>query len=89
MKNKIYLCKYSSGSYDDYGEWDVFATFDKDKAQKWVDKFNTKLEKWKEYMISQRDPDDFGGDWPKFPLRRKYWKIIETNEAFIEEIEIR
>lgn len=25
MGNKIYIAKYSSGSYDDYGEWDVYA----------------------------------------------------------------
>lgn len=87
MKNKIYLCKYSSGSYDDYGEWDVFATFDKDKAQKWVDKFNTKLEKWKEYMHSHRP--DYLEEWDYFPVCDRYWQIVEMNEAFIEEIEIR
>ena len=40
MNNKINLVSVATGSYDDYSEKTIFATKDKEKALKWVERFN-------------------------------------------------
>ena len=40
MNNKINLVSVATGSYDDYSEKTIFATKDKEKDLKWVERFN-------------------------------------------------
>jgi hypothetical protein len=89
---KTYLAKYSRGSYDDYRTIDVFVTDDKELAQKWVNKFNTKLSHWKKHFSK------YSHEWSAQILDERFYDIIngerfddimETNEAFITEIEVR
>ncbi len=84
----IYLAKYL---VDDYTV-EVFASKDKETVEKWVDKFNTKLAYWKEYF-SQFSHERF-----KQIMDERYYNkeslrgfdvVMETNKAFIQEIEIR
>ena len=93
MKDTIYLCKYSSGSYEDYYQTTIFATKNLKTAENWVNKFNKKLEYWKEYY------NQFTGnkwvianiaDEHLYTINAdRYWQIIEIREAFMETIEIR
>jgi hypothetical protein len=89
---KIYLAKYSMGHYDDYREINVFASHDKDLVEKWIEKFNSKLEVWKNYF------SQFSNQYSIYCLDEKYYNkingerfdaIVECNRAFIEELEIK
>lgn len=86
----MYIVKYSSGSWDDYGVTNVFVTEDLEKAEKWVNKFNARVEYWKEILKQYYDEDGYLDEkyWST-PFAKRYWKIRDTNEAFIEEIELR
>jgi hypothetical protein len=93
MENKLYVAKYSSGSYDDYYSVSVFVSDDKEFVQKWVEKFNTKLEYWKEYF-KQFGDESF--DCKVLDSRHynisyydRFYQIMECNKAFIDEIEYR
>ena len=90
MKNKLYVAKYSSGSYDDHYFVSVFVSEDKEFVERWVKKINTKLEYWKEYF------KQFTGEYTM--LKKEFYnkinidtfyQIMECNKAFIDEIEYR
>lgn len=86
----MYIVKYSSGSWDDYGVSDIFVTDNLEIAEKWVNKFNTKIEYWKE--ILKQYQDEFGYLDEKYyhsPVSRWYWNIKDINTAFFKEIEVR
>lgn len=92
MKDKIYLCCYSTGEYDDYGVVIVFATTNKSKAKRWVSKFNKILKKWRGYY-SQFEEDKTIFNWIKDEYVEKYFdrwnRIRKINNAFVEEVELR
>lgn len=92
MKDKIYLCCYSTGAYDDYRVVIVFATTNKSNAKRWVSKFNKILKKWSCYY-SQFEGDLGGFKWIKDEYVEKYYdrwnSIRKINNAFVEEIELR
>jgi len=92
MENKIYLCCYSTGEYDNYGIAIVFATTNKSKAKRWVSKFNKILKKWRSYY-SQFEDDKSIINWIKDEYVDKYYdrwnSIHKINNAFIEEVELR
>lgn len=93
MKNKLYVAKYSTGSYDEHYVVSVFVSEDKELVEKWVEKFNTKLTYWKEYFKQFGNPvfgyhtllADFYG---KINVD-KFDYIMECNNAFIDEVEYR
>ena len=91
--NKLYVAKYSTGSYDDHYFVSVFVSEDKEFVEKWVEKFNTKLAYWKEYFkqfgnevfdyktIKEKFYNDINND--------RFYQIMECNSAFVDEIEYR
>jgi hypothetical protein len=90
--DKIYLVKYYGGSYDDYYNAVVFATFKKSKATKYCTKFNRILKKWKEYY-SQYEEDKYGFKWIKDEFTNKYfdrWHSLRNyTKCYYEEITVR
>lgn len=92
MKNKIYLCCYSTGCYDDYRVIIVFATTNKSKASRWVSKFNKILKKWS-YYYSQFEDDKSIINWIKDEYVDKYFdrwnRIRGINNAYMEAVELR
>ena len=46
---KVYLIEVSHGSYDDYYSYITTGFFDKDKAQAYIDKYNSDLDKSRDY----------------------------------------
>ena len=91
-KSKMYIVKYSSGSWDDYGETNIFISSTKDKATKYVSKFNRILKKYKKYYSKFEEYED-GMIWIKDKYIKKYftrwYKIRNINKCWYEEIEVR
>ena len=89
MKNKIYIAKYSIGSYEDYTEYTVFASTNKSKVTKWCTKFNKMIIKWSDYY--KKYEDDIG--WIKVEYVTKHYKrwywLRTITKAYYEETEIR
>lgn len=57
--NKIYVAIIGSGGWEDYSESEVFASFDKDKVEKWVGRFNKIVEDNRDRIISCYDDDNY------------------------------
>jgi len=90
--DKIYIVKYSEGSYEDYRENIIFATINKSTATKYVTRYNKILKKWKEYY-SQFEEIKSGINWIKYEfINTKYnrWYFLrKLNKCFYEKVEIR
>lgn len=90
--NKIYIIKYSTGSYDDYSENIIFATTKKSKATKYCMKFNRILKKWKKYY-SQYEEDKYGFNWIKEEFVNQYFNrwnsLSKTNKCYYIELAVR
>lgn len=88
----IYLVKYCVGEWEDYWETTLFATDSLLVAERYVDKFNSLLNKWKEYYKQFEEFDGFG-----MCIKEEYvdqhflrWSQINKIEnAFYEKIEVR
>jgi len=89
---KMFIVKYSSGSHDDYEEWDIFITSKKSTATKYVTKFNRKVKYWQSYY-SQFEYDMGGFKWIKDEYVESHYtrwnQIRKINRCYWEEIEIR
>ncbi len=77
----MFLVKYSSGQYDYYESYDLFVTADEEKAKKYVEKFNNKLAKLKDTVLTDGCSNMFYTKWR--------YMILETNESYYYEIEVR
>ncbi len=90
-KQYMYLVYYSQGVWDDYVKLEIFVTMDQAKAQAYVDKFNCLLNKWKSYFSKMEGIDDA---WLLMHLHSneklmRASQIINTNQAYVEKIEVR
>ena len=84
-KEIIYLVAVCSGEYEDYTEHNIFATTDKDKAEKWRDKYNRIIDNNKDRINNYYDDRD----WVK-PEPFWYDKInYDLPKARIREVELR
>ena len=89
---KMYIVKYSEGSYDDYIEVDIFVTNKKSKATKYVTKFNNLLKRvnkdFKKYLET-----DHGFEWMKKEFQDEHFerwdKFRSVNSCQWIEIEVR
>ena len=81
----IYLVVVCSGQYDDYFEQRVFGTLDKDRAEKWVKKYNKIIEN-NQHRIEHYYDDQ---NWDKL---ESFWydKIYyDRPKARIREVQLR
>lgn len=88
----MYIVKYSTGSYSDYREIDIFVTLKKSKATKYVTKFNKILKKYKDHYKQYEEPMVESMNWIKDIHIQYYerWSMLnETNNCFWIEIEER
>jgi len=89
---KMYLVSYSTGSYEDFDTHDIFITYNKKVAIKYVKKFNSILKKWKDYYSKYEEPYA-SIRWIKDEYVDIYFdrwmSLRETNECFYNEIEVR
>ena len=90
---KMYIVKYSSGSYEDYCSSDIFVTDKKSKATKYCTKFNTKLKYWQSYFDQFCEETGIGNmRWIKdvYSIHYDRWQqLSEINNAYWEEVEVR
>ena len=86
---KAYVVLHGTGVYEDYYERTVFITFDKDKAEKYVAKFNSLLKKLREFYIDsylnhrneeQPDPDSF---YATDTADDRYYLLYDVVNAFV------
>ena len=91
MNEKMYLVKYSTGSTGyDYCQIEVFVTNSRETADKYVERFNKKLDYWIEYMKSFKDEYGFRDEKKcTTAISYRYYDIIEMGHSFIEEVEVR
>ena len=90
---KIYIVKYSRGSYDDCSEEIIFATLKKSTATKYVTRFNKILKQLEESNKKLEKVDSYGWTWIKDKYAKNFWRrwstVRDINIAFCEETEIR
>ena len=79
--SKAYLVLYSAGTYDTYIKVNHFVTFDKNKAELYVEKFNRILEEYRDYF-NDNDLDDESTIY-------YIYRTLDINCASLEEIEVR
>lgn len=90
MRDKIYLVKRSIGSHEDYHVIDIFATKSKETADRYVEKHNRILEHWLGYMKDFEDRYGYRDEKKcTTAISYRYYEVIDSGQAFIEEIEIR
>lgn len=90
MRDRIYLVKRSIGSYEDYHVIDIFATQSKETADRYVEKHNRILEHWLGYMKEFQDKHGYRDEKKCVTaISYRYYEVIDSGQAFIEEIEIR
>jgi hypothetical protein len=89
--NEMYLVQYSVGDWDSYTV-NIFVTDNEELAKLYVEKFRTKLKKWKDYYSKM-----FGIDSDLFCLEdelqnkhyNRFCQIMNTNNAYYLKIELR
>lgn len=85
----IYLVNMSGGNPDDCFDYTLFATTDKDLAERYVEKFNRILAKAKDYKKKFED----NNEWIKHEYFEQYYdrwsRITYANICYYTEIEIR
>jgi hypothetical protein len=88
---EMYLIQYSVGDWDSYTV-NIFVTDNEELAKLYVEKFRTKLKKWKDYYSKM-----FGIDSDLFCLEdelqnkhyNRFCQIMNTNNAYYLKIELR
>jgi len=86
-KYKMYLVYYSYGSFEDFGLCNIFITESEELADAYLAKFNTKLKKWRAYILSQKTSRDKNAKERIY--NDKYYHILEINGCYIHEIDRR
>lgn len=89
---KMYIVRYSEGKNDDWRENDLFVTFKKSTATKYVTKFNKTLKKWKEHY-KRYEGNEFGIDCIKDEHIDQHfdrWESLNNiNNCYCNEVELR
>lgn len=93
---KAYVVLHGTGVYEDYYERTIFITLDKDKAEKYVAKFNRIFKKLREFYVDgylnywyegQGDPNSF---YATGTAEDRYCLLYdESGNAFVREKELR
>lgn len=84
----MYIVKYSAGEWDDYYQVNIFVTADKELAEKYVEKFNSILKKWKDYF--SQFVDEYGLFKEEYEeMYDRYYVITKVDICYYNEIEFR
>lgn len=80
----IYVIYYSTGEYDYFYEIEIFATFDKNLALSYVEKFNRIRNKWMSYYTDLNSSKGLNDN-----SQYRYYQILDINPCYYKEIEVR
>lgn len=86
---EMYLVGYTTGEYDDYCVVNVFVTDEESIAEKWVEKFNNKLNIWKPFYEKTYNSLISLNDYREHYVFERYYVVCEINTAFYKKIEYR
>lgn len=90
---KSYVVQYQGGEIDDYFNVIIFVTNGKDKAKKYVERFNSSLEKWKDYYSQYEEERESEYRWIKDEYVSKHfnrwYEINNIDKCYFEEINLR
>lgn len=84
----MYIVAYSDGSSEDWREYLVFVTQDKDKAEKYIESANNILEKWRSFYL-EKSIEEQEGDYENLVFTERSCKLQDINSFYIMEIESR
>lgn len=84
----MYIVAYSNGSSEDWREYLVFVTQDKDKAEKYIESANNILEKWRSFYL-EKSIEEQVMDYEKLVFTERSCKLQDINSFYIMEIESR
>lgn len=84
----MYIVAYSDGSSEDWREYLVFVTQDKDKAEKYIESANNILEKWRSFYL-EKSIEEQVMDYEKLVFTERSCKLQDINSFYIMEIESR
>ena len=92
-KEKLYLVMNSNGDWDNYYEYVLFATKDKDYAEKYIGKFSKLIDKIKNTLEPYTEKDngfrhikeEYYNSWQYL----RWEQLRNLGEPFIKEIELR
>ena len=89
----MYIVCYSGGSWDDYYTEQLFVTRSKRKAEKYVKRFDSIIEKYKEFYTKfeeSRDDSSFASIKEENIAYFDRWNwLSEINSAYFKEFELR
>jgi len=100
----MYIVRYSIGSFDDFTVNNIFVTKDKALAESYVIRFNDVMKMYKDfykkftyhrypYMLEEPEYKDSDDDYGLLSEHIEYYdrweELIDFNECFFEEIEVR
>jgi hypothetical protein len=85
----MYIVKYSGGEWGDYYQVNIFVTADKELAERYVEKFNSILKKWKDYFSQFKDEYGFSIKDEYLEHSDRYYAITKINKCYYDEIEFR
>jgi|JI9StandDraft_2_1071091.scaffolds.fasta_scaffold477359_2 hypothetical protein len=86
---RIYLVSYCGGGWDDYYTKALFVTHDLEKAQKYTEKFNGILKKWKGWYRQYEDADGWLLEKFEKAYSNRWNQLHGTTKCYYEEISIR
>ena len=87
----MYLVQYSTGSYDDWIEHDLFVTHDKKMADAYAEKMNRIGVQLRQYYNELYNNSDYGNcsEERLLIISEKHYKWGEYNKCYVRPIEVR
>jgi hypothetical protein len=88
---KVYLVTYSTGEYEDYRQFNLFATKSKTKAVKYANRFNRVFKEYKDFY-EKFETEKYSFKWVKDEYKdyiSRYIFLRELNDCCVEKIELR
>jgi hypothetical protein len=88
---EMYIVQYSVGDWESYTV-NVFVTADEEVAKAYVEKFRSKLKKWKDYYKEMFDAESNFfclEDYVQNKHYNRFCQIMETGNAYYLKIKLR
>ncbi len=83
----MFIVYYTKGTYEDYTKVIVFVTTDRNKASKWVLKFNKMVDKWSKIYLEKRYCE-LASNFVDSTMENIFY-FSEIGTAYFEPVEVR
>jgi hypothetical protein len=85
----MYLVKYHGGDIDDSYSTAIFVTVSKYTADKYAEKFNAILKKYKDHYKKYEDEQGWAKEEYVQEYSERWWQLQNITACYVEEIELR